>query len=549
MKISCKRLLSAARGGSFAAAMTLALISAGCEKEPLGSNAPGSTVRFDISMAEEWNQAPESRSAAVGETYAGEEVIGVYQLRDEQGNDQSLCLVATVSDWEVDPADLPSTRAASIGRSNFYDTFGVLAFSYEGTWDVATCTPNLMYDEHVSSSNPVTELGWPGSSFKTQFFAYAPVDMHQTSPDFTQGQASDNYMALSSQQTPGIPTITYIASSTESANEDLLYSLSGELNGDGSSGQSVGQVDLKFRHALTAINLVSGGDNVDAGGHNYSAPRGTIHSYRITGLKMRGTFSFYGTWSGVDGLSMEGNDYVEAAVANSQLSGTQGEAFAGTENDFIMAIPQDLPAGTTLQFSYTDLYSGIRRTLSADIGGTSLKPGQKVTFHLSASTISSTPSTFSAYILITAADGQSEGRGDSYTFPHTEVAQGEGDNARISISNRPLTFSWWDPASGSIQTFSKSLPWTIMAVEDDGQGGYTKIDMPDWLLGVQTSGIGTEECQIGVKAQALTGLPDASVGCNPRSVKLMVDLTYMSELDPAYKPVILTITQAGYIVP
>lgn len=544
MKISCKRLLSAARGGSFAAAMALALISAGCEKEPLGSSAPGSTVRFDISMADEWNQAPESRSAAVGETYAGEEVIGVYQLRDEQGNDQSLFLVATVSDWKVDPDDVPSTRAALIGPSNFYDTFGVLAYAYEGSWNEATCTPNLMYDTRVSSSALVTDKVWPGTGY-VRFYAYAPVDKHAAST----ASSTDNYLALSSEQTAGVPTISYIASSSDPYNEDLLYAVSTDLSGDGSAGS----VQLAFNHALTSVNLVSGGDLADADGqHFYHAPKGTMSMYRISGLGMQGTFSFDGTWSNVGSLSSEGDNYIEMVANYKQINGVEGESLLRDETAYAMVIPQTLPAGALLEFVYTDADTNVSRTLKADISGLEFQPGKTVTFHISASEITVLASTsFSGSIWYNMPDGMMNSlNGTSVSFDYQGVETSSSyRNSFVAFSlSSSASCAWWDAFQGAVVSDEwVSYPWTITPVEDDGAGGYREVPMPAWLHGVQTSGYGLGRLDVTVDPQTLLTDADGNQYCEARSVKLLFEQNNMETIDPGnYQPIVFVVTQEGY---
>lgn len=543
MKMRNNRLRSLRRSRVFALAAVAALTSVGCEKVPSGSETSGSAVRFDVSVADGWYQAPESRTAAAGETCDGEEVIGVYQLRDEQGNGQSLYLVATVSDWKVDPDDLPSTRAALIGPSNFYDTFGVLAYAYEGSWNVATCTPNLMYDTRVSSSALITDKVWPGTGY-VRFYAYAPVDKHAASEG-----SINNYLALSSQSTPGVPTISYIASSSDLYNEDLLYAVSTDLPGDGSAGS----VQLAFNHALTSVNLVSGGDLADADGqHFYHAPKGTMSMYRISGLGMQGTFSFDGTWSNVGGLSSEGDNYIEMVANYKQINGVEGESLLRDETAYAMVIPQTLPAGALLEFVYTDADTNVSRTLKADISGLEFQPGKTVTFHISASEITVLASTsFSGSIWYNMPDGMMNslnGTSVSFDYQGVETSSSYRNSFVVFSLSSNARCAWWDAFQDAVVSDEwVSYPWTITPVEDDGAGGYREVPMPAWLHGVQTSGYGLGRLDVTVDPQTLLTDADGNQYCEARSVKLLFEQNNMETIDPGnYQPIVFVVTQEGY---
>lgn len=59
-----------------------------------------------------------------------------------------------------------------------YESFGVSAYSYTGSWSEDK-TPNYFYNATASKSDGGYTLSsthyWPGSSYKMKFFAYAPT--------------------------------------------------------------------------------------------------------------------------------------------------------------------------------------------------------------------------------------------------------------------------------------------------------------------------------------------------------------------------------------
>ena len=103
----------------------------------------------------------------------------------------------------------PVTRAAAkTSSSDFYDSFGVIAFNYASTstWDSekSSAKPSV-YNAKATQSGGKWVVGsgkyWPGASKKVSFFAYAPY----SDANDTKG------IVLSSNTATGAPKITYTA--------------------------------------------------------------------------------------------------------------------------------------------------------------------------------------------------------------------------------------------------------------------------------------------------------------------------------------------------
>lgn len=136
---------------------------------------------------------------------------------------------------------VPATRSIPVTSNNMYDAFGISAYAYTGSWN-NTQKPNYMYDVTVSKTGsswlPASTHYWPGNAYKLKFFAYAPQN--------------NNAYQLSG-QIAGAPTVTCTIPDNVAEQQDLLVAASEEINGGTNTA-----VNLRFRHALTAVKFVCG---------------------------------------------------------------------------------------------------------------------------------------------------------------------------------------------------------------------------------------------------------------------------------------------------
>ena len=150
----------------------------------------------------------EEKSAA-----SPENVAEVFSLRGENPAD-TLFLHASVADGIAAPypnvqTDRLQTRATPVETGTFYDSFGVLASVYTGTWSEDSCLPDYMYDVEVTeASSWTTSYYWPGAGRNIRFFAYAPYG----------GQG----IVLSDKTSAGTPSITYTVPTAVADQQDLL---------------------------------------------------------------------------------------------------------------------------------------------------------------------------------------------------------------------------------------------------------------------------------------------------------------------------------------
>ena len=309
-------------------------------------------VSFTSEISSSWT--PSTRSTTDADVPQGT-VIAL------QGGSTPLYLHTLYTDSIASPSsdDRPDTaaltRATPIKNDNMYNSFGVSAYSYTGSWSESR-TPDYFYNATASKSGSgdyalASTYYWPGASYKMKFFAYAPKDNGQ--------------YVLSGSTHPGSPTIGVTIPSDVNDQEDLLVAQTAELAGNTNTA-----VALTFNHALTAVRFVCGNDMQD----------GTVKSVSLKNVYSKGTYNMgTQTWSDVDTPA----DFSQ--TLDKSTTGTPNEALTTDAQTFMM-IPQTLPDGAQIEVVFTD-YAGTDHTLTADIKGTEWPIGKTVTYKISSSSI------------------------------------------------------------------------------------------------------------------------------------------------------------------
>jgi len=331
------------------------LLFASCQDDLQTSVHTGPGIRFSVSEDKEWHATRAAGSPAEATT-PRDSLLGVLPLQAADGG-EGLYLHAMIADGiEVTGAngqiDEPQTRGSLVEADNFYDSFGVLASVYTGTWSEDSCLPDYMYDVEVTEASAwTTSYYWPGASYKMKFFAYAPKDNGQ--------------YVLSGSTHPGSPTISVTIPSDVTDQKDLLVAQTAELAGNTNTA-----VALTFNHALTAVRFVCGDD----------MQGGTVKSVSLKNVYSKGTFNYETrSWSDVDTPA----SFLQ--TLDKSTTGTPEEVLTTDAQTFMM-IPQTLPDGAQIEVVFTD-YAGTDHTLTADIKGTVWPIGKTVTYKISSSSI------------------------------------------------------------------------------------------------------------------------------------------------------------------
>ncbi|MFK2329068.1 fimbrillin family protein [Bacteroides fragilis] len=331
------------------------------------------------------------------------------------------------------------TRATPIKDVNMYESFGVSAYSYTGSWSEDK-TPNYFYNATASKSDGGYTLSsthyWPGSSYKMKFFAYAPT-------------ANTQYV-LSGRTQAGSPTISVTIPSDVNDQKDLLVAKTDELAGNTNTA-----VALSFNHALTAIRFVCGDD----------MQVGTVKSVSLKNVYSKGTYNMgTQTWSDLD------TPATFSQTLDKVTTGTPDEALTSEAQTFMM-VPQTLPDGAQLEVVFTD-NSSIDHTLTADIKGTSWPVGKTVTYKISSSSINwSYTLTVSGPADFTYTGGTQPYSVTSYRENTKGVQEAAPWTAQYSVGNG---VSWTD-----------TRPEWLTAFTASGAGG-TSAQPYDATVSVQT---------------------------------------------------------------
>jgi hypothetical protein len=335
--------------------LLLALVSGGiclssCE-EDMDRPSLSSYVSFTSEISSSWT--PSTRSTTNADALQG-------TVTTLQGGSTPLYLHTLYTDSiespfsDSSPDTVILTRSAPIKDDNMYNSFGVSAYSYIGSWDESK-TPNYFYNVAASKSGSGYNLSsiyyWPGASYKMKFFAYAPEDNGQ--------------YVLSGSTHSGSPTISVTIPGSVDDQKDLLVAKTDELAGNTNTA-----VPLTFHHALTAIRFVCGDD----------MQGGTVKSVSLKNVCSKGIYNM-GTqsWSNVD------TPVTFSQTLNKSTTGTVNEALTTATQTFMM-IPQTLPDGAQLEVVFTD-NSSVDHTLIADIKGQFWPIGKTVTYKISSSSI------------------------------------------------------------------------------------------------------------------------------------------------------------------
>lgn len=425
------------------------LLFASCQDDLQTSVHTGPGIRFSVSEDKEWHATRAAGSPAEATT-PRDSLLGVLPLQAADGG-EGLYLHAMIADGiEVTGAngqiDEPQTRGSLVEADNFYDSFGVLASVYTGTWSEDSCLPDYMYDVEVTEASAwTTSYYWPGAGRNIRFFAYAPYG----------GQG----IVLSDKTSAGTPSITYTIPTDVADQQDLLVAAT-----SGMAGNTAAAAPLSFAHALTAVRFTTGDD---------------MMSGRITKITLKGVYG--------SGSHTMGSDSWNGYGATTDFSQPLAAAVDGSANQEItpvaatfMMLPQTLPSGASIEVVYTDDLTSTQRTLIASIAGSQWPMGRTVTYRISTSSIVITPT----FTVTAPADFTYAGGSKNYSVTSYAAVSRPGDATR-----------------------TVPVAWIAEFVEDDGSGGYNVIARPEWLTAFTASGNGgTSATTFSAMAMAQQGV-------------------------------------------
>ena len=249
------------------------------------------------------------------------------------------------------------TRATPVEEDTFYESFGVLASAYTGSWSETSCLPDYMYNVEVTkASGWTTNYFWPTGGRKVRFFAYAPY--------------GGSGIVLSDKTKAGMPTITYTVPAAVASQNDLLVAAPAARDGNTSATAS-----LPFGHVLTAVRFVTG-DDVLAG--------------KITKITLKGVYGSATLAMGALAWSDYGKIANFSQSCSVNVDGSADQEITSAKATF-MLLPQTLPSGASIEIAYMDDLTSTQRTLTASVAGSQWPMGKTVTYRISTTSISVVP--------------------------------------------------------------------------------------------------------------------------------------------------------------
>lgn len=398
-----------------------------CSKDPTSDmSSQKKNVGFEVLTDNDWQPLLQNGSDNAQSMRSG----GVFKLQGENPAD-TLFLHTIISDnTEGEGGSSSQTRAMPVDLESFYDSFGVFASVYVGSWDEGSCLPDYIYNEEVTkSSDWTTSYLWPGGGNKVRFFAYAPYN--------------GDGIALSDVKTPGTPSMDYTVPADVNDQKDLLVAVSGEVDGDNSTA-----VPMTFKHVLTAVKFVSGDDML----------AGSISKVTIKGVYGSGSYTM-----GADSWSGYGDVVDFSQDISCEMDGSADQQITPEAATFMM-LPQTLPDGASIEVVYTDKLSSTQRTLTAQIAGSDWPMGEVVTYRISTTSINIVPT-----LVI---------------YPPVDLSY-KGGTAQVGVVSFATVSRDGDP------TKKVPLSWTAECVEDNGDGTYSPIEKPEWLAQFPFEGRGS----------------------------------------------------------
>ena len=411
-----------------------------CSEEPTHCDGGISSraVRFAVTETDAWGALPYMKGDSVGGSDRKGLTIGKFVLRDERQEEclflDAVLLRGITKEGDAKHAGV-ETRSAPVTDLATYGAFGISGYVYDAVWD-GTQNPDFMYDVEVSRSNgdvwvPDRNYFLPNTGQSVRFYAWAPY--------------RDAALSISERDEAGAPVFSWQVQPEVIEQQDLLVASSGELATDDRS-----TIQLRFRHVLTAVKFTAG-----------EMLAGKITRIALKGVYGSGSYTVDALgWNDYDTL-MDFEQRLDVAVdGSSDIEITSGAAT-------FMMIPQTLPEGATVEVEFTDDLTGMRRTLTADIGGTTWPVGQTVCYRISTQSISVVP----RLEVTPPADFTYEGGKAAYSVRSCLEVSRAGDETRLLPAAWTPEFSTDDG-----MTWTTEKPDWLTAFVSAGDGGSTAVE-------------------------------------------------------------------------
>lgn len=322
----------------------------------------------------------------------------------------------------------------TLDNTYYNNSFGVTAISTNNGTNTALFTNQKASknNEDIWEIEDKTNSRWPFDAL-VSFHAYAPFN-----------DATDGMWSVTTDADNVKTKIKYTAKNGENeilSQPDIIVATNADSRSVSSDDKAV---ELKFSHALTAVNFAISKDLTDI--FKTGATDGSkLKSIKLSGIPNEGTCELTAT-EGAPQTPSQTWTFEEEADGSKKTGSytfnlenkniTIGESYALTSNEdknILMMIPQNL-IGTDAQLTFVlDIKGKGDQTFTFDLSNQTWLPGTSVTYKLSASAINHLENAEVKF-----PDSWKDTEQAKYSYPKTDFAAGESIGLYVVNSNNAI---------------------------------------------------------------------------------------------------------------
>ena len=324
-------------------------------------------------------------------------------------------------------------EGTTLNNTYYNNSFGVTAISNSNGTNTALFTNQKASknNEDIWEIEDKTNSRWPFDAL-VSFHAYAPFN-----------DATDDMWSVTTDADNVKTKIKYTAKSGETeipSQPDIIVATNAESRSVSSDDKAV---ELKFSHALTAVNFAISKDLTEI--FQTATDGSKLKSITLSGIPNVGTCELTAkagdpqtpsqTWTfdtEADGKKKTGTYTFDLTKEDIKV----GESYALTSNDdknILMMIPQDLQ-GTEAKLTFVlDIKGKGDQTFTFDLSNQTWLPGTSVTYKLSASAINHLENAEVKF-----PDSWKDTEQVKYSYPKTDFNEGESIGLYVVNSNNEI---------------------------------------------------------------------------------------------------------------
>lgn len=424
---------------SLLALSVLASFTSCSESESLQqANLSKDKITFHATLDNSWNPLSPASSSSSRAAIAAATEKGPIVVSTPFG--KPLYLHSVVQETADLQQAAATTRGAmqdgtTLDNTYYNNSFGVTAIYKDNGTNTALFTNQKASknNEDIWEIEDKTNSRWPFDAL-VSFHAYAPFN-----------DATDGMWSVTTDADNVKTKIKYTAKSGETeilTQPDIIVATNAESRSVSSDDKAV---DLKFSHALTAVNFAISKDLTEI--FKTEATDGSkLKSITLSGIPNEGTCELTATadapqtpsqtWTfekEADGSKEKTGSYT-FNLENKNI--TIGESYALTSNDdknILMMIPQKLQGTDAKLIFVLDIKGKGDQTFTFDLSNQTWLPGTSVTYKLSASAINHLENAEVKF-----PDTWKDTKQAKYSYPKTDFAEGESIGLYVVNSNNAI---------------------------------------------------------------------------------------------------------------